>query len=80
MNVFGVDKMLFVPFFFISFFFFFENIWTFILNNTQKSYRSNEYHLPLIRLFEFYKSPFNLVYFWILQLHLNYLFVILYLN
>lgn len=79
MNVFGVDKMLFVPFFFISFFFF-ENIWTFILNNTQKSYRSNEYHLPLIRLFEFYKSPFNLVYFWILQLHLNYLFVILYLN
>lgn len=35
MNVFGVDKILFVPFFFISFFFFFENIWTFILNNTQ---------------------------------------------
>lgn len=63
MNVFGVDKILFVPFFFISFFFlnFFENIWTFILNKTQKSYRSNEYHLPLIRLFEFYKSPFNLV-------------------
>lgn len=57
MNVFGVDKILFVPFFFISFFFL-ENIWTFILNNTQKSYGSNEYHLPLIRLFEFYKSPF----------------------
>lgn len=69
---------VFVPFFFISFFF--EKIWIFILNKTQKSYRSNEYYLPLIRLFEFYKSPFNLVYFWILQLHFNHLFVILYLN